>query len=109
VTAVNGELRSATAIVLAPIRALAWTVATIGLGALALWEIMGLARRLRRVFAQTLTCSRHHRTAAYGVFECRCGALVEGWAFDRCLVCGQSAGWMPCSRCGLPIRNPILE
>jgi len=109
VTAVNGELRSAGAIVLAPIHALAWVGATFALGALALWHFMGLVLRLRRVFAQTLTCSRRHRTAAYGVFECRCGALVEGWAFDRCRVCGQSAGWMPCSRCGLPIRNPILE
>jgi hypothetical protein len=43
----------------------------------------------------------------YGVFEGRCGAVVEDWVFARCRVCGQSAGWTPCTTCGLPIRNPL--
>ena len=35
-------------------------------------------------------------------------ALHEGWAFDRCRICGESAGWTPCVICGLPIKNPLL-
>ena len=59
-------------------------------------------------FRETARCPRGHRTPVYGVYECRCRAVVEGWVFSKCRVCRQSAGWTPCLRCGLPVRNPLL-
>ncbi len=85
-----------------------WVVATVCLGALTLWRFGLVAMRWRHVFGGELRCARGHATPAHGVYECRCGALVEDWVFARCRVCGQSAGWTPCSTCGLPIRNPFL-
>jgi hypothetical protein len=85
-----------------------WFLETIWLGGLGLWRIVVLAIRWPDVFAETRLCSRGHATAMYGVFECRCGALIEDWVFARCRICGHSAGWTPCTDCGLPIRNPLL-
>ena len=105
----QGDLRPAIAIILAPVRALVWVITTTGLGLVAVWRLGTALRRWRRVLAETLPCPRGHRTATYGIFDCRCGALIEGWVFDRCRVCDQSAGWMPCRRCGLPIANPLIR
>lgn len=85
-----------------------WCVVTAWLGFRALWQLGVVLSRWRQVFGRQLHCPRGHATAAYGVFECRCGALVEDWVFARCSVCGQTAGWTPCTTCSLPIRNPLL-
>lgn len=86
----------------------AWCAITTWLGLRALWQFGRVLRRWRLVFGRHLYCPRGHVTSAHGVFECRCGALVEDWVFARCAVCGQTAGWTPCTTCGLPIRNPLL-
>jgi len=100
-------LRAAVRVMSAALGVLAWVVVTLWLGGIALWRLGVLISRWRDVFAEVRLCPRAHRTPMYGVFECRCGALHEGWVFDRCRVCGQSAGWVPCGTCGLPIQSPF--
>jgi hypothetical protein len=90
------------------LRVSAWLCETVWLGGVLLWRAGVLTTRWRDIFAETRPCARGHRTAMYGVYECRCGALVEDWVFARCRVCGLSAGWTPCTTCGLAIRNPLL-
>lgn len=85
-----------------------WCVVTFWLGVRALWQATVLLSRMRHVFSRHLFCARGHATPAYGVYECRCSALVEDWVFARCRVCRQSAGWTPCTTCGLPIKNPLI-
>ena len=102
------ELRWALKMLGLTVRLLGWFVETIWFGAVASWRIGVLLSRRRQVMAERRCCERGHLTAMYGVFECRCGALVEDWVFAPCRVCGQSAGWTPCTTCGLPIRNPLL-
>ena len=102
------ELRLALRIAVTAVRAMAWVIETLWLGAFATWRLGLFVSRWREVFAEVRLCPRGHATAMYGVYECRCGALVEDWVFARCRVCGQSAGWTPCTTCGLPIRNPLL-
>lgn len=88
-------------------RSLKWSVETTWLGVTEAGSLMRRARRLGEVFSPQLRCPRGHEVPAYGVFECACGAPVEGWVFRSCVVCGESAGWTPCPECGLPVRNPL--
>jgi hypothetical protein len=85
-----------------------WVVGTVWLGGSALWRFGRLIGRAATILGQTMRCPRGHIVPVYGVFECRCGALHEGWVFGRCRVCRQTAGWTPCPRCKLPVRSPLL-
>lgn len=87
--------------------AAAWALGTTWLGTVALWQLGHLLARLPEVFAQELPCPRGHQVPMYGVFDCTCGSLHEGWVFSRCSVCGQSAGWTPCPECGLALLSPL--
>jgi hypothetical protein len=91
------------------VRVVLWSLATVAIGVAALWRLGITLSRWPRVLAETLPCPRGHATPMYGVFRCKCGAAVEGWAFALCPVCGQSAGWTPCRVCGLPITNPMVK
>jgi len=102
------DLRAVWGLVLTLGRVTMWFAVTVGLGAKALFETARLLTRLRLLYAETLRCPRGHATPAYGVYECTCRSLHEGWVFGRCRVCGLSAGWTPCAVCGLPVRNPLL-
>ena len=84
-----------------------WFAATVWLGGKALYRVARLTSRWRAILGQTLRCPRGHVVPMYGVFECRCGALHEGWVFGRCRICGQGAGWTPCLTCKLPVRSPL--
>jgi len=90
-----------------PVRITVWCLVTSWLGARAGLRLVRLASRWPLILSETLPCPRGHRTPSYGVFTCACSALIEGWVFSRCVVCGQTAGWMECDECGLPIRNPL--
>ena len=83
-----------------------WLLGTVWIGAVTICRGIRAAFRLRWMFRQTLPCPRGHQTPTYGVYECACGSLHEGYVFARCRVCGMSAGWTPCLICGLPVRNP---
>ena len=89
------------------VRGLVWLVATTWEGVRTIWRLVLGAGRVPDLFRETLRCPRGHATPVYGVYQCKCGALHEGWAFDRCIVCGHSAGWTPCLDCGLPVKNPL--
>lgn len=85
-----------------------WIFETVWTGNVLSLHFLRRCWALCRSLSDTVQCPRGHRNPAYGVFECRCKALVEGWVFDRCVVCREVAGWTPCRTCGLPIRNPLL-
>jgi hypothetical protein len=91
-----------------PFRLAIWIGSTCWVGTRAVYRLIRIALRWHLAVSETLPCPRGHRTPAYGVFTCSCSALVEGWVFARCSVCGQGAGWTECSECGLPVRNPTL-
>lgn len=90
-------------------RGAAWVVGSIWEGASAIARTLIAVGRFPRALAERLPCPRGHRSPVYGVYRCTCGALHEGWAFDRCRICGHTAGWTPCITCGLPIKNPFPE
>ena len=102
------ELKLGWNITIGLFRASGWCIATLFRGLRAFWRLTRLALRWNDIVGEALECPRGHVTPVYGVYECSCGALHEGWAFSRCVVCGQTAGWTPCTQCGLPVRNPLL-
>ena len=102
------ELRSAWRVFVWAFKCTLWGFATVLLGARALWSTGRLLFRYRQIVAETRTCDRGHEVIMYGLFDCRCGSRIEGWVFDRCPVCGESAGYIPCPTCGRPVRNPLL-
>ena len=77
-------------------------------GATTLWRAGVLLSRLKEINAQVRLCPRGHEVPVYGLWDCHCGSRVEGWAFAPCPVCRDTAGYVPCLTCGLPVRNPIL-
>ena len=89
------------------LRAFMWVLSTLWFGVDCVYRVIVLVIRLRQILAQELPCPRGHSVATYGVFECACGSNHEGWVFGRCRVCGMSAGWTPCTECGLPVLNPL--
>lgn len=56
-----------------------------------------------------LVCPRGHRSQLHGIFECRCGALFAGWAFESCPICHEGCGYVTCEACGLAVKNPIIQ
>lgn len=84
-----------------------WAVVTAWLGARAMHRWLRLIVRSQQLFAEVLPCPRGHGVAVYGIYVCsRCGATSEMYAFSRCGICGTAAGWIPCPRCNLAVRNP---
>lgn len=84
-----------------------WTIETIWIGNVEMFQFLRRAMRLHAAIGPNGRCPRGHSSPVHNVFQCKCGAIFEGWAFEHCPVCRQSAGWTPCVRCGLPIRNPF--
>ena len=101
------DMRLPWGMLISILRTLWWMLGTLWLGVEAVYRVILLAVRLRQILAQELCCPRGHSVPVYGVYECGCGSIHEGWAFGRCRVCGQSAGWTPCPECGLPVLNPL--
>ena len=85
-----------------------WFLVTVWLGSKLLYRLLKRLWGLRIFLSETRTCPRGHKTPIYGVYECRCRALIEGFVFRKCPVCKESAAWTPCRKCGLPLRNPLL-
>lgn len=103
-------VRDAVRLLAGIFRVVGWLLATARLGVATLWWWWRFLSRLGWLFAERRYCPRGHRVPMYGYFQCACGAVMEGWVFGRCDVCGDSCGWTPCTatNCGLPIRNPLL-
>ncbi len=104
---IEGLIRRAWHLLLVSARLLAWLSGTCWIGVRFIWRCGIVLAHLDELVSETLCCPRRHASPVFGVFECRCGAMHEGWAFGRCDVCKQSAGWTPCVTCGLPVRNPL--
>lgn len=85
-----------------------WCLETVWLGAATLWRVGVLISRWKAITAQVQTCDRGHLVPMYGVWDCACGSRFEGWVFASCPICRESAGYVPCARCGLPVRNPLI-
>src|SRR2546425_5064358 len=90
------------------LRILGWIVATVWLGAEALWSAFRFLVRSPHVFARQVRCPRGHTVEVYGAFACgKCGAAFEGHAFDPCPICGARARFINCPTCHLALRDPL--
>ena len=85
-----------------------WCAGTARLGVTALWRTGVLLSRIKAISTQVRLCPRGHEVPVYGLWDCGCGSRVEGWAFAPCPICRETAGYVPCLTCGLPVRNPLL-
>jgi len=85
-----------------------WCGGTVWLGVSMIWRTGVLLSRFKALTDQVLFCPRGHEVPVYGIWDCHCGSRVEGWAFAPCLICRETAGYVPCQICGLAVRNPLL-
>ena len=85
-----------------------WVLVTFWLGHRSLCRLIRHAFAFRIFLSQTKRCGRGHLTPIYGVYQCRCKALLEGFVFRRCPVCKHTASHTLCLVCALPLKNPFL-
>ena len=85
-----------------------WSLGTMWVGVKSLWRAGVLLLRWKQIGAEVRLCGRRHQVPLYGLWNCGCGSRFEGWAFARCAICRESAAYVPCPECGLPVRNPFL-
>ena len=90
------------------LRVVSWSAGTVWLGGKTVYRSAALLFRWRRITAQVLLCPRGHEVPLYGLWDCACGSRTEGWAFASCVICHETAAYVPCGVCGLPLRNPLL-
>ena len=102
------EVRTVLWLLLVATRALLWGFGTLWLGGKALWKVGILLARRRQIAAEVRRCPRGHEVPVYGLWDCACGSRIEGWAFALCVICHETAAYVPCGICGLPVRNPFL-
>lgn len=98
------SVRLAWAMLVAP-----WVIGALAIaGVRYVRRIAWLVTAVPRAAKDSLPCPRGHASELLGVFECRgCGGLYAGHAFQRCPICGSSAGHVMCEHCGLTVRNPM--
>jgi hypothetical protein len=102
------ELRTVPRLLLTCLHVILWFLGTLWLGSNTLWRTGVLLSRWRQLTTQVRRCPRGHDVPVYGIWDCACGSRIEGWAFARCEICHETAAYVPCGVCGLPIRNPFL-
>lgn len=102
------DLRSVLGLLLTILRAAFWFIGTVWLGGRTLWKVSVLLIRWRQITAEVRPCARQHPVVMYGLWDCACGSRIEGWAFARCDICHETAAYVPCPVCGLPVRNPFV-
>lgn len=72
------------------------------------WGV-GFGRRAlgaRHALSATFPCPHGHPNPSRGRFRCAsCRGVYLGWV-GRCGVCGASAGYVECVRCGVTVRLP---
>jgi hypothetical protein len=102
------EIKMVFGLLLNVLRVVSWLVGTVWLGGKTGVRSAVLLFRWRRITAEVLLCPRGHTVAVYGLWDCACGSRTEGWAFTSCVICHETAAYVPCGTCGLPVRNPIL-
>ena len=102
------ELKNVFRVLATVSHAASWLVGTTWLGGKTAWKVIVLCFRWREIAAEVRHCPRGHAVPVYGLWDCACGARLEGWAFAPCEVCHETAAYVPCGVCGLPVRNPLL-
>ncbi len=102
------DLRTALGLLQTTIRVVFWSFGTVWIGGKSLWRSAVLISHWRRITAEVLLCPRGHEVPVYGLWDCACGSRLEGWAFAPCVICHETAAYVPCGACGLPVRNPFL-
>lgn len=102
------DIKMVLGLLLTALRVVFWSFGTVWLGGKSLWRSAVLLFRWRQITAQVLLCPRGHAVPVYGLFDCACGSRIEGWAFAGCEICHETAAYVPCGVCGLPVRNPFL-
>lgn len=87
-----------------------WLAETTYVGCRTSIRAIRLLPRIPKLTSETLRCPRGDEEPVFGVWECQgCHATFEGWAFQKCPMCGLGARWIPCSQCGLPVEHPVPE
>jgi hypothetical protein len=102
------DVKMVLGLLLTALRVVFWTFGTVWLGGQTLWRSAVLLSRWRQISAEVRFCPRGHEVPAYGLWDCACGSRIEGWAFTRCEICHETAAYVPCPVCGLPVKNPFL-
>ena len=102
------DLKTMLKLVVTTLRAVSWLFGTVWLGGKSLWKVTLLCLRWRQITAEVRLCPRGHAVPVYGLWDCGCGSRLEGWAFAPCDVCHETAAYVPCGVCGLPVKNPFL-
>ena len=102
------ELRTIIGLLLTVLRLVFWSIGTAWVGGKTLWKSAVLLSRWRQISAEVRFCPRGHEVPTYGLWDCACGSRIEGWAFTRCEICHETAAYVPCPVCGLPVKNPFL-
>ena len=103
------DLKNLLGLLRVALRIAFWCLATAWLGIRAMWKSGVLFARRQQIAAEVRRCPRGHRVPMYGLWDCGgCGSRIEGWAFAQCDVCHETAAYVPCGVCGLPVRNPFL-
>lgn len=107
-SALKGDARALADLVTLPFRVAWWFAVTTWLGGRTITRAARFALRFREALSKVSVCPRGHEVAVFGVYECACRSVHEGYAFARCRVCGQRAGWVPCPTCQLPVLSPFV-
>ena len=102
------ELKLVFGLVGTSLRVVGWCLGTTWLGTRTAWKVGVLCARRRLLTAEVRRCPRGHDVPVYGLWDCACGSRIEGWAFAPCEICHESAAYIPCGACGLPVKNPFL-
>jgi hypothetical protein len=102
------DIKMVLQLLLTVLRVVFWSVGTAWLGGKTVFRLAALLFRWQRITAQVLLCPRGHEVPVYGLWDCACGSRTEGWAFASCVICHETAAYVPCGVCGLPVRNPLL-
>lgn len=83
---------------------MAWLVYT---SVMLMLRAMSGLNAVKRAARDSLPCPAGHDSALVGRWECRCGYVFVGHAFEPCGSCGEVAGWITCERCGLGVRARV--
>jgi hypothetical protein len=102
------ELQSALRVLLTAMRIVIWSFGTLWIGWKSIWRAGVLVHRWREINTEVRFCARGHAVPVFGVWDCACGSRIEGWAFAACPICHETAAYVPCGVCGLPVKNSLL-
>ena len=102
------DLKNLLGLLGAVLRVVFWCFGTTWLGVRAIWKVGVLCVHGRHITTEVRHCPRGHEVPVYGLWECACGSRIEGWAFAPCEICHESAAYIPCGVCGLPVKNPFM-